>query len=73
MQSIIMHVCIITQLLPDNAQHNRFEDLISEPASGILKIIRDSQSSDSQKSYQLIKLLTSASHNSDDVSKYLMR
>ena len=49
------------------------QELISEGEDGILKVVRDSQTSDSQKSYQLIKLLTSASSKSETVSQYLLR
>lgn len=69
----VKSLLVLYQLLPDKSQQSRCEDLISEPANGILKIIRDSQSSDSQKSYQLIKLLITASNRSEDVSRYLMR
>ncbi|KAF6022203.1 USP24 [Bugula neritina] len=59
-------------VLPDQSQNVRLEELVDEPNSGILKIIQDSQISDSQKSYQLIKLLTSASNKSNVVAQYLL-
>ncbi|XP_067939467.1 ubiquitin carboxyl-terminal hydrolase 24-like [Watersipora subatra] len=59
-------------LLPDEAQKDRMQALISGGADGTLKVIRDSQTLDSQKSYQLIKLLTTASSKSEEVSQYLL-
>lgn len=61
------------QLLPDEAQESRLKALISDATDGILRQVRDSHDSDSQKSYQLIKLLTGASDRSTVVAQFLLR